>query len=121
MTCRAGSRPAPVAFASPVAQPPSSRHSSRIAGPAARWIAPSTPPPPSSDELAAFTIASTVCSVRSPCTIWISGTVTSAHPMPAERAYVERLRRARDQMSTQGIDVLLLSLGADLPYLTGYE
>src|SRR5438270_10796841 len=33
----------------------------------------------------------------------------------------ERLRRARDQMRAQGVDVLLLSLGADLPYLTGYE
>jgi Xaa-Pro aminopeptidase len=34
---------------------------------------------------------------------------------------VERLRRARDQMAAQGVDVLLLSIGADLPYLTGYE
>src|SRR3954471_5183687 len=35
--------------------------------------------------------------------------------------HVERLRRARDQMTAHGVDVLLLSLGADLPYLTGYE
>ena len=66
---RAGSRPAAVAFASPVRHPPSRRHSSRMAGPPARWMAPSTPPPPSSDSLAAFTIASTTCSVMSPRTI----------------------------------------------------
>jgi Xaa-Pro aminopeptidase len=35
--------------------------------------------------------------------------------------YAERLLRAREGMATAGIDVLLLSLGADLPYLTGYE
>src|SRR3954454_18555368 len=35
--------------------------------------------------------------------------------------YVERLRRVRDQMTAHGIDVLLASIGADLPYLTGYE
>ncbi len=46
--------------ASPVGQPPSARHSSSNSGPAARWIAPSTPPPPSSDVLAALTIASTL-------------------------------------------------------------
>src|SRR3954454_13422407 len=34
--------------------------------------------------------------------------------------YVERLRRVRDQMTAHGIDVLLASVGADLPYLTGY-
>jgi len=32
-----------VIFASPVAQPPSVRHSRKSSGPAARWIAPSTP------------------------------------------------------------------------------
>src|SRR5437764_10603092 len=68
MTCRAGNRPAPVAFASPVSQPPSRRHSASSSGPAARWIAPSTPPPPSRLEFAAFTIASTDCSVMSPRT-----------------------------------------------------
>ncbi len=43
-------------------------HSSRIDGPPARWIAPSTPPPPSSVGLAAFTIASTLWRVMSPRT-----------------------------------------------------
>src|SRR6201990_2955781 len=63
MTWRTGSRPAPVIFASPVAQPPSGRHASSSSGPAARWIAPSTPPPPSSDEFAALTIASASASL----------------------------------------------------------
>ena len=35
--------------------------------------------------------------------------------------YAERLERARARMRELGVDVLLLSTGADLPYLTGYE
>jgi len=35
--------------------------------------------------------------------------------------YEERLARARARMEELGIDVLLLSVGPDLPYLTGYE
>jgi Xaa-Pro aminopeptidase len=35
--------------------------------------------------------------------------------------FAERLDRARARMSELGVDVLLLSLGADLPYFTGYE
>ncbi|HEU5307260.1 MAG TPA: Xaa-Pro peptidase family protein [Acidimicrobiia bacterium] len=35
--------------------------------------------------------------------------------------YAERLARARARMRELGVDVLLLSTGADLPYLTGYE
>jgi Xaa-Pro aminopeptidase len=35
--------------------------------------------------------------------------------------YAERLGRARARMEELGVDVLLLSVGADLPYLTGYE
>src|SRR2546427_3850030 len=41
------------------------RHSATSSGPAARWIAPSTPPPPSSDEFAALTMASTESVVMS--------------------------------------------------------
>ena len=37
------------------------------AHPAARWIAPSTPPPPSSEFFAALTIASTASRVISAC------------------------------------------------------
>lgn len=33
----------------------------------------------------------------------------------------ERLARVRDAMAAQGIDVALLSVGPDLPWLTGYE
>src|SRR5689334_21596803 len=75
MTQRAARSPAVVATAWPVGRPSgrvvarSSRHASRIAGPPARWIAPSTPPPPSSELFAALTIASTSCFVRSPRTI----------------------------------------------------
>ena len=35
--------------------------------------------------------------------------------------YLDRLGRVRTAMSEQGVDVLLLSLGHDLPYLTGYD
>ena len=33
----------------------------------------------------------------------------------------ERLERVREAMAVAGVDALLLSLGADLPWLTGYE
>src|SRR5689334_4642320 len=74
MTQRAGRSPAVVATASPAGRPPprwAARrrwHSSRIAGPPLRWMAPSTPPPPSRVSFAALTIASTFCSVMSPST-----------------------------------------------------
>ena len=35
--------------------------------------------------------------------------------------YAARLERARALMADRGVDVLLLSVGADLPYFTGYE
>ncbi len=35
--------------------------------------------------------------------------------------YGDRVRRARRVMEEQGIEALLLSVGSDLPYLTGYE
>ena len=35
--------------------------------------------------------------------------------------YLDRLERVRKAMAEQGVDVLLLSLGHDLPYLTGYH
>src|SRR5699024_4143495 len=61
-----------VATASPVASPSGrllsrrARQASRIARPPARWIAPSTPPPPRSEEFAALTIASAGIAVMSP-------------------------------------------------------
>src|SRR5579871_586156 len=66
MTWRAGRRYPPVILALPVSQPPRVRHSASNSGPAARWIAPSTPPPPSSERLAALTMASTSSVVMSP-------------------------------------------------------
>ena len=35
--------------------------------------------------------------------------------------FPERLEAARGRMAAVGVDVVLLSVGADLPYLTGYE
>jgi Xaa-Pro aminopeptidase len=35
--------------------------------------------------------------------------------------YLDRLARVREAMQAQGIDTLLLSVGHDLPYLTGYQ
>jgi Xaa-Pro aminopeptidase len=35
--------------------------------------------------------------------------------------FAERLNRARVQMAADGVDVLMLSVGADLPYFSGYE
>src|SRR3954468_7993825 len=34
--------------------------------------------------------------------------------------HLDRLDRVRTAMTAQGVDVLLLSVGHDLPYLTGY-
>ncbi len=48
---------------------------------------------------------------------------SSSGPASATSSAVrhERLRRVRAAMTSQGIDTLLLSLGADLPWLIGYE
>jgi Xaa-Pro aminopeptidase len=37
-----------------------------------------------------------------------------------ERVFRERLDRARNEMDAHGVDLLLVSVGSDLPYLTGY-
>jgi Xaa-Pro aminopeptidase len=47
-------------------------------------------------------------------------TAGAAQPHPTA-VYVERMARAREQMEAKGIDVMLLSLGLDLPYITGYH
>ena len=39
----------------------------------------------------------------------------------ASRVATGRVTRVRERMSTEGVDTLLLSLGADLPWLVGYE
>jgi Xaa-Pro aminopeptidase len=35
--------------------------------------------------------------------------------------YLDRIERARVTMASEGVDVLLLSVGSDLPYLSGYH
>lgn len=37
------------------------------------------------------------------------------------KVFADRLERARQSMRAQGVDVALLSLGLDMPYLTGYN
>ena len=41
--------------------------------------------------------------------------------MTVEFDFAERMARARGEMAAAGVGALLLSLGRDLPYLTGYE
>ena len=44
----------------------------------------------------------------------------TASAMTADAVYADRVARARAEMAAAGVDVLLLSVGPDLPYLTGY-
>ncbi|MGD9793096.1 MAG: M24 family metallopeptidase [Acidimicrobiia bacterium] len=48
-------------------------------------------------------------------------TSQSSAPQVTAGVLEQRVLRARAAMERHGVDVLLLSLGADLPYLTGYE
>src|SRR5262245_41068906 len=117
MTRRARSRPPPVIFASPVAQPPSRLHSSRISGPPARWIAPSTPPPPRSVEFAAFTIASVSGCVMSPRTSsMVQAAIVRRRTGLLGRERLHRARRLRGPVRRQvpvgrGGRLLFLVLG----------
>src|SRR3954471_8792492 len=77
--------------ASPVGHPPSVRHSSSSFGPAASWIAPSTPPPPNRLLLAALTITSTCSSVMSPLMISIRSGTLRLYPRPSDRAEGEQV------------------------------
>jgi Xaa-Pro aminopeptidase len=48
-------------------------------------------------------------------------TTPAAHPtIPAER-YADRLRRLTDLVAERGLDALLIAVGPDLDYLTGYR
>ena len=38
---------------------------------------------------------------------------------PGTAVYLDRTERVRTLMAEQGVDVMLLSVGHDLPYLTG--
>lgn len=42
-------------------------------------------------------------------------------PSASTATYLDRIERARQRMVAAGIDALLVSVGRDLPYLTGYE
>jgi Xaa-Pro aminopeptidase len=42
-------------------------------------------------------------------------------PSAATGVYLDRIARTRVAMARHGVDVLLVSVGRDLPYLTGYE
>src|SRR5437762_13651981 len=115
MTHFAWSFPPVVATACPVGRPSGwgsrrmARHSSRMAGPPVRWIAPSTPPPPSSVEFAAFTTASASCSVISPRARTILGPVMRARLTPLGLAgavdVAEGLLVARDVLVEHAEDV----------------
>jgi Xaa-Pro aminopeptidase len=45
----------------------------------------------------------------------------TADPAGGPAPYLDRIGRARAEMDAAGVDVLLLSVGSDLPYLTGYH
>src|SRR6185437_4709073 len=92
ITYFAGRRWPRVSRASPAGQPPSARHSCSSPGPAARWIAPSTPPPPRRLEFAALTIASSASVVMS---VWSASMAAAIAPLfrgfapaHAERAHI---------------------------------
>ena len=79
MTYLASISPAVVDTASPVGRPLGylflrmARHASSISKPPARWIAPSTPPPPIRELLAALTMAQTFSLVMSAVLMMIFG------------------------------------------------
>ena len=50
---------------------------------------------------------------------WHNGLMASA--LFPTSVYLDRLRRVRSAMAEQRVDVLLLSVGPDLPWLTGYQ
>src|SRR5690625_1598747 len=80
MTCLAGREYPAVTTASPAGRGACLLASLASSGPAARWIAPSTPPPPARVALAALTIASTSSVVMSPVTISTRDTLLACDP-----------------------------------------
>ncbi|MEZ5280456.1 MAG: Xaa-Pro peptidase family protein [Acidimicrobiales bacterium] len=46
---------------------------------------------------------------------------TQHRPSPDDRVFASRIERARAQLDRLGCDALCVSVGADLPYLIGYE
>jgi Xaa-Pro aminopeptidase len=49
------------------------------------------------------------------------GRMSSAATATATATYADRIVRARAAMAATGVDVLLVSVGSDLPYLVGYD
>lgn len=47
--------------------------------------------------------------------------MTIMRAAPDSQIFLDRVRRARASMQRSDVDVLLVSVGSDLPYLTGYE
>ncbi|MCE9623624.1 MAG: Xaa-Pro peptidase family protein [Actinomycetia bacterium] len=47
--------------------------------------------------------------------------MTRMRVAPDSRTFLDRVRRARAAMERSDVDLLLVSVGSDLPYLTGYE
>ena len=78
--------------------------------------------PPSSPS-SARTPRASASATWSPVRSCARATTPSGPPLlpPGSDVYAARLARAQARMRELGVDVLLLSTGADLPYLTGYE
>ena len=79
-----------------------SRQAASSSGPAARWIAPSTPPPPSSDSFAALTIASVVSAVMSPWTTSMHPRIDSMASVLADRSDEGGVGRRSCRPATRG-------------------
>src|SRR4051794_38831014 len=108
ITQRAASSPPVVSTASPTGTGARSRDSRSSAGPAARAIAPATPPPCSSCELAAFAIASTSSRVMSACSTVSSATsppIGRRHPVEvrAHPALVDREDERQERLLLAGV------------------
>src|SRR3954467_8728423 len=107
MTNFAGNLPAPVMTAFPGGKLTILLticwHFFRMLGPPARWIAPSTPPPPSREEFAALTMASVVSLVMS------AGPSNSTDFWPGrERRIVKELTPLSKRCKASGTRLLLL-------------
>src|SRR5713226_7632055 len=100
MTKRALNLPPPVMAASPTSMGLIARHSAWICGPPAFAIAPATPPPSSRSLLAALTMASTSCCVRSPCRI------STVRPAACQRTLTTETRGEPCHRCHAGLDVL---------------
>src|SRR6187431_664459 len=103
------------------------RHSATSSLPAARWIAPSTPPPPSSEPLAALTMASTARVVMSACSARIfspCGVAPRSDVLVDQDRVAVRIDRHEVARASAGLvrfrgqrDALRLELALDLAHV----